>query len=193
MLYLFAVFLVHMTTMCLNPFTPLSDQERIFLCYIYTEDIMQTTLWDYQSIQNQFLQTKIMRIIWQKVRRITDEILRNINKLILSNVNNNCDENLILWNTCKWKTCFWLLNMSLMFKFSWKMLFYDSRDTEILKATRNKLFASNEKQIDNQTLMLDMLHSCMYIAYTYYCRGVFKNTFWYECCSLLIFVAKKAT
>ena len=73
------------------------------------------------------------------------------------------------------------------------MLFYDSRDTEILKATRNKLFASNEKQIDNQTLMLDMLHLCMYIMYTYYCRGVFKNIFWYECCSLLIFVAKKAT
>ena len=42
MLYLFAVFLVHMTTMCLNRFTPLSDQDRIFLCYIYTEDIMQT-------------------------------------------------------------------------------------------------------------------------------------------------------
>ena len=76
MLYLFAVFLVYMTTMCLNPFTPLSDQDRIFLCFIYTEDIMQTTLWDYQSIQNQFLQTNIIRIIWQKVRRITDEILR---------------------------------------------------------------------------------------------------------------------
>ena len=76
MLYLFAVFLVHMTTMCLNRFTPLSDQDRIFLCYISTEDIMQTTLWDYQLIQNQFLQTNIMRIIWQKVRRITDEILR---------------------------------------------------------------------------------------------------------------------
>ena len=43
------------------------------------------------------------------------------------------------------------------------MLFYDSKDTEILKATKNKLFASNEKQIDNHTLMLDMLHSCMYI------------------------------
>ena len=57
------------------------------------------------------------------------------------------------------------------------MLFYDSRDTEILKATRNKLFASNEKQIDNQTLMLDMLHSCMYIMYTYYHRGVLKIFF----------------
>ena len=57
------------------------------------------------------------------------------------------------------------------------MLFYDSRDTEILKATRNKLFASNEKQIDNQTLTLDMLHSCMYVMYTYYCRGVFKKYF----------------
>ena len=131
-----------------------------------------------------------MIIIWPKVRRITDEILRfkglkwgnslyfnDWNKLILSNVNNNCDENLILWNTCKWKTCCWLLNMSLMFKFSWKMLFYDSKDTEILKATKNKLFASNEKQIDNHTLMLDMLHSCMYIMYTYYCRLVSLKIF----------------
>ena len=40
------------------------------------------------------------------------------------------------------------------------MLFYDSRDTEILKATRNKLFASNEKQIDNQTLMTCFTHAC---------------------------------
>ena len=27
------------------------------------------------------------------------------------------------------------------------MLFYDSRDTEILKATRNKLFASDESKL----------------------------------------------
>ena len=57
------------------------------------------------------------------------------------------------------------------------------------KADRNKHFVSNEKQIDNHTLMLDMLHSNMSAMCTYHCRGVFKNIFW--CCSSLIFVAKK--
>ena len=38
------------------------------------------------------------------------------------------------------------------------MLFLESKDTEVFKATRNKLFASSEKQINNQSLMLDMLH-----------------------------------
>ena len=37
------------------------------------------------------------------------------------------------------------------------MLCFESRDTEVFKAVRNKLFASNEKQIDNYTLMLDKL------------------------------------
>ena len=73
------------------------------------------------------------------------------------------------------------------------MLFFESRDTEVFKAARNKLFASNEKRFDNHTLRLDMLHSFMSIVYTYHYRGVFKNIFWYGCCSLLIFVAKKAT
>ena len=75
------------------------------------------------------------------------------------------------------------------------MLFSERGDTEVFKAARNKLFASNEKQIDNHTLVLDMLHTYMSVVYTYryHCRGVFKNSFWYGCCSLLIFVAKKAT
>ena len=72
------------------------------------------------------------------------------------------------------------------------MLFFESRDTEVFKAARNKLFASNEKQIDNHTLVLDMLHTYMSVVYTYHWRGVFKNSFWYGCCSLLIFVAKRA-
>ena len=38
------------------------------------------------------------------------------------------------------------------------MLFFERRDSEVFKADRYKLFASNEKQIDNHTLMLDMLH-----------------------------------
>ena len=44
--------------------------------------------------------------------------------------------------------------------------------TGVFKATKNKLFASNEKQIDNCTLMLDMPHSYMSVVYTYHCRGV---------------------
>ena len=32
------------------------------------------------------------------------------------------------------------------------MLFFESRDTEVFKAARNKLFASNEKRFDNHTL-----------------------------------------
>ena len=39
------------------------------------------------------------------------------------------------------------------------MPFFESRDTEVFYAARNKLFAINEKQIENHTLMLDMLHS----------------------------------
>ena len=84
-------------------------------------------------------------------------------------------------------------SLSLMFKCSWEMLFFTSKDTEVFKADRDKLFASNEKQIDNHTLMLNMLHSNMSGMCTYYCRGVFKKIFWCGCCSVLIVVAKKAT
>ena len=38
------------------------------------------------------------------------------------------------------------------------MLFVESGDTEAFKADRNKLFVSDEKQIDNYTIRLDMLH-----------------------------------
>ena len=67
--------------------------------------------------------------------------------------------------------------MSLMFKCSWEMLLFESKDTEVFEAGRNKLFARNEKQTDNHTLMLDMLHSNMSVVCTYHCRGVFKNIF----------------
>ena len=73
------------------------------------------------------------------------------------------------------------------------MLFFESKDTEVFEASRNKLFARNEKQTDNHTLMLDMLHSNMSVVCTYHYRGVFKKIFWCGHCSLLIFVAKKAT
>ena len=59
------------------------------------------------------------------------------------------------------------------------MLFLESKDTEVFKATRNKLFASSEKQINNQSLMLDMLHWYIPVVCTY--------------CSFLIVEAEKAT
>ena len=71
------------------------------------------------------------------------------------------------------------------------MLFFESEDTEVFKAERNKLFAGNEKQIDNHTLMLYMLHSNMSVVCLL--RGVFEKTFWCGCCSMVIFAAKKAT
>ena len=54
------------------------------------------------------------------------------------------------------------------------MLFFEGRDTEVFKATRNKLFASNENRFDNHTFLLDMLHWYVSIVYAYYCRGVLK-------------------
>ena len=59
------------------------------------------------------------------------------------------------------------------------MLFFESQDTEVLKADRNKLFASNEKEIDNRTLMLDMLHSNMSVVCTYHYRGVFHEKYFF--------------
>ena len=59
------------------------------------------------------------------------------------------------------------------------MLFFESGDTEVFKADRSKLFASNKRQIDNHTLMLDMLHSYMSVVCTYHCRGVFKKVFFF--------------
>ena len=45
------------------------------------------------------------------------------------------------------------------------------------KVDRNMLFASNEKQTYNHTLMLDMLHSNMSVVCTYHCRGAFHIKF----------------
>ena len=56
-----------------------------------------------------------------------------------------------------------------------KVFFLFREDTEVFKADRNKLFASNEKQIDNHTLMLEMFHSNMSVVGTYHCRSVFKK------------------
>ena len=57
------------------------------------------------------------------------------------------------------------------------MVFFESKDTEVFEAGRNKLFARNEKQTDNHTLMLDMLHSNMSVVCTYHCRGVFHEKY----------------
>ena len=57
------------------------------------------------------------------------------------------------------------------------MPFFESGDTEVFKAVQNKLFASIEEQMDNHTLMLDMLHSYASFVCTYHCRVFFKNTF----------------
>ena len=73
--------------------------------------------------------------------------------------------------------------------------FFESGDTEVFKIagpqwellvhylfiylfiTWNKLFARNEKKIDNHTLMLDMIHSYISIVYTHHWRAVFKMFF----------------
>ena len=60
--------------------------------------------------------------------------------------------------------------MSLMPTFAREMFFFESGDTEVFEADRNKLFESNKRQIDNHTLML---------VCTYHCRGVFKKVFFY--------------
>ena len=48
------------------------------------------------------------------------------------------------------------------------MLFIESGDTEVFKAGRSKLFTSNKRQIDNNTLMLDMLHPYKLVLCTYH-------------------------
>ena len=68
------------------------------------------------------------------------------------------------------------------------MLFFQSEDTEVFKADRNKLFPSDEKQTDNHTSKLDMLH---WNIPTIVEMPFMKNIFWCCCFSLLIFVAKK--
>ena len=66
--------------------------------------------------------------------------------------------------------------MSLMLKFSWEMLFFESGDTGVFKADRNKLFASNKRQIDNHTLMLDILRSYMSVVCTTFSFFLHKAT-----------------
>ena len=69
--------------------------------------------------------------------------------------------------------------MSLICKCSWEMLFFESEDTEVFKAGRNKLFARNEKQTDNHTLHYNAwhAHSNMSVVCTYHCRGVFHEKY----------------
>ena len=66
------------------------------------------------------------------------------------------------------------------------MLFFESGDIEVFKADKNNLFASNEKQIDSHTFMLDMLHLYMSVVCTYHYRSVFHEK--YFLVRLLFFV-----
>ena len=96
---------------------------------------------------------------------------------MLSSVTKICDENLQIIKQLKWKNL--LLEASYVFNVQTFMgnTFLQSGDTEVFKAAKNKLFASNEKQIDNHTLMLDKLHSYMSVVCTYHCRSVLKTIF----------------
>ena len=44
-------------------------------------------------------------------------------------------------------------------------VFFEREDTEVFIADRNELFASNERQTDNHTLMLDMPHLNISVVY----------------------------
>ena len=79
-------------------------------------------------------------------------------------------------------------------KCSWELLFFDSKDTEVLKADRNKLVASNEKQTDKfiPYCLTCITQTCQLSVSTIVKVSVMKNISWCGCCSLLIFVAKNA-
>ena len=79
-------------------------------------------------------------------------------------------------------------------KCSWKMLFFESEDTEVFRADRNKLVASNEKQTDKfiPYCLTCVTQTCLLSVSTIVKVSVMKNISWCGCCSLLIFVAKKA-
>ena len=79
-------------------------------------------------------------------------------------------------------------------KCSWELLFFDSKDTEVLKAERNKLVASNEKQTDKfiPYCLTCITQTCQLSVSTIVKVSVMKNISWCGCCSLLIFVAKNA-
>ena len=71
--------------------------------------------------------------------------------------------------------------------FLWKRGNY----TKVFKADRSKLFASNEKQTENYCLTC-FTQTCQLCVPTIVEVSFMKNIFWCDCCSLLIFVAKKA-
>ena len=74
------------------------------------------------------------------------------------------------------------------------MLFFESEDTEVFRADRNKLVASNEKQTDKfiPYCLTCVTQTCLLSVSTIVKVSVMKNISWCGCCSLLIFVAKKA-
>ena len=66
-------------------------------------------------------------------------------------------------------------------KCSWELLFFDSKDTEVLKADRNKLVASNEKQT---ACLACITQTCQLSVSTIVKVSVMKNISWCGCCSL---------
>ena len=65
----------------------------------------------------------------------------------------------------QWKKLFLVAHVFFL-TCSWEMLFSESKDTDVFKADRNELFASNEKQIDSHTLML-VTQTCQFCVPTF--------------------------
>ena len=80
-------------------------------------------------------------------------------------------------------------------KCSWEMLFFESEDTEVFRADRNKLVASIEKQSDKfiTYCLTCFTQTCHLCVSTVVKVSVMKNISWCGCYSLLIFQAKKGT
>ena len=75
------------------------------------------------------------------------------------------------------------------------MLLFESKDTEVFKTDRNKLVARNEKQSDKfiPYCLTCFPKTCQLCVSNIVKVSVMKNISWWGCCSLLIFVAKKAS
>ena len=73
------------------------------------------------------------------------------------------------------------------------MFFFESGDSEVFKTD---ILSCLQVMTSKLTIILQCLtcftQTWLSVVCTCHCRGVFKNIFWYGCCSLLIFVAKKA-
>ena len=82
--------------------------------------------------------------------------------------------------------------MSLMFKCSWEMLFFESEDTVVSKLIEISCFQVMKSKLTIiprcLTCFTQTFQLCVPIIVE---MSFMKNIFWYGCRSLLIFVAKK--